>query len=275
MTTPSARFSIRRFLFQVALQLAVLYTGFAWLFRPAWERQQHAGWGPFIATFLAVHLGICFFEWGFHRYVLHCTLHRALTRFSRGHRNHHALTPIRLERVPNQPGQVVLNRYPITSEEQYEDAAFPVYALAAFWALFTPILLAVQSVLPNAPIMTGGYAAIAWSMIGYEVFHAIEHYPYEWWERAVTHQRFGWFWTRVYGFHHYHHANVAWNEAISGFFGLPVADWVFGTYFQPKNLLLSGRLATIRDFHPQQQPRSWVIRLDRWAKQRESALRHT
>lgn len=275
MTTPKARFSIRRFLLLVGLKLIALSFVFAWLFPATWSKQWAAGLAMIGGTFVLIHLGIAFFEWGFHRYVLHQTIHPRLVRFSRGHRHHHALTPIKRERVPGQPDHVVLNRYPITSVEQYEDSAFPVYALEAFWALFTPILLLLQALLPSAPIMIGGYAAITWSLVSYEVFHAIEHYPYEWWERATNDRRVGWFWTKVYGFHHYHHANVAWNEAISGFFGLPVADWVFGTYFQPKNLLLSGRVATIRDFHPQQQPRSWVVKLDRWARQRESALRHT
>ena len=73
------------------------------------------------------------------------------------------------------------------------------------------------------------------------------------------------------GFHHFHHANVGANEAISGFFGLPVADWLFGTYHQPKELLLQGRMATAKDFAVKPPP-AWVRALDEWARKRESAL---
>lgn len=274
MSTQPKRFSIRGFLLQVGIQQTVLYGAIAFLWPNFWEQQVAARFGAFILSFLVIHLGLCFFEWGFHRYVLHGTIHPLLGRFSHGHRDHHFRTPIRLERVPDQPDQVVLNRYPITSVEQYENSAFPVYALAVFWVFFTPLLLITQWLLPSAPIILAGYAAITWSMVCYEVFHAIEHYRYEWWERAITDRLLGRMWTSIYGFHHYHHANIAWNEAISGFFGLPVADWVFRTYWQPRELLLSGRVATIRDFHPYQKPWRFIRALDRWAAKRESAHRH-
>lgn len=274
MATYRAPFSIRRFLLQVAVQLIGLFLLMRYAWPDFWAHQIAGGVGPIIVVFLGVHLFVCFFEWWFHRYVLHATIHPWLIRFSRGHRNHHALTAIQLRRNEAGPGRIVLNKYPITSPEQNEDAAFPIYALVAFWAIFTIPFAIVQFLLPHAPIFLGGYAAVAWSLSAYEIFHAIEHYPYEWWERALNNRRFGWAWRKLYGFHHYHHANISWNEAISGFFGLPIADWVFKTYFQPKNLLLSGRLATIRDFHPSQQPWRWVVWLDQWAKRRESSITH-
>lgn len=288
MTTPHARFSIWRFLLQVAGQLTLLLVLFRFLAPSTWSRQINAGPGPIIIAFLSVHLFNCFFEWGFHRYVLHSVFHRWLIRFSRGHRHHHALTPIRLDRVPGHPDRVVLNRYPITDETQYEDAAFPSYALLVFWILFSPLLLVAQLVLPQAPVLLGGYPAITWSMIAYEVFHAIEHYPYEWWQRAVEYTAgdehtmgdptwkkiTAWIWKKIYGFHHFHHANIGWNEAISGFFGLPVADWVFGTYHQPKDLLLEGRVATIKEFNPTRRTWPVITWLDDWVQRRESAIRH-
>jgi hemolysin III len=75
----------------------------------------------------------------------------------------------------------------------------------------------------------------------------------------------------LYGFHLMHHANVGCNEGISGFFGLPVADWCFGTYHQPQQLLLAGRIATAKDFAV--GPPSRVVRaLDRWVRKRESGI---
>src|ERR1051326_4620451 len=87
---------------------------------------------------------MCFFEWAFHRYVLHSVTTTWLTRFARGHRSHHGLTSIKLQPVTEGSDRYVLNRYPITEQEQYEDSAFPIYALIAFWAFFTPLLAGLQ-----------------------------------------------------------------------------------------------------------------------------------
>ena len=61
-------------------------------------------------------------------------------------------------------------------------------------------------------------------------------------------------------------------EECSGFFGLPVADWVFRTYHQPAELLLQGRIATAKDFQVH-APWSFVLAWDRWARKREAELR--
>ncbi len=272
MTRVQAKFSIFWFSLQALAQYALLLLAFRFLLPGVWEKQFAAGWLALLLTFLAWHLFICFFEWGFHRYVLHSVTTPWLQWFARGHRSHHGLTPIRLQAVSEGSDRYVLNRYPITEEEQNVDAAFPIYAIVAFWAFFTPLLVVVQLLLPKAPVLMGGYAAITWSMCLYEILHAIEHRPYEWWKHATEHPRFGGFWRRIYGFHHMHHANISCNEAISGFFSLPIADWAFGTYHEPKELLLEGRVATARDFAVPPPP-GWVRWLDAWSRKRESALR--
>ena len=267
------KFSIFWFSLQAAGQYAALLLAFRFLLPGVWAQQFAAGWLALAFSFLAWHLFICFFEWGFHRYVLHSATSRLLDRFARGHRSHHGLTPIRLQPLREGSDRYVLNRYPIVEEAQNVDSMFPVYAILAFWALFTPLLIGVQFLLPRAPVLMGGYAAITWSMCLYEILHAIEHRSYEWWKHATEHPRFGPFWRRLYGFHHMHHANIACNEAISGFFALPVADWVFGTYHQPKELLLEGRVATAKDFAVP-PPRRIVRALDAWAKKRETRRVH-
>lgn len=281
MSSLRARFSIRRFLLQVVVQVIGLFLLIRYVWPDFWAQQVAGGLGPIIVVFLGVHLFLCFFEWWFHRYVLHATIHPWLIRFSRGHRNHHALTAIQLRPNEAGPGRIVLNKYPITSPEQFEDAAFPVYALIVFWAIFTVPFVILQLLLPQAPIFIGGYAAVAWSLSGYEIFHAVEHYPYEWWKRAVetAPNASGWkkfqarIWKKIYAFHHFHHANISTNEAISGFFGLPVADWVFRTYNQPQDLLLHGRIATAKEFAIQ-PPWPFVAWLDRWAKRQEAKILH-
>ncbi len=132
--------------------------------------------------------------------------------------------------------------------------------------------MGLQLLWPRVPFLIPGYTAITWSMCLYEILHAIEHQPYEWWKAATEHPRVGLVWRQLYGFHHMHHANISCNEAISGFFGLPVADWVLGTYHQPRELLLEGRLATAKDFAIPPPPRlvRWV---DEWVRKRESHVR--
>lgn len=259
------------FTVQLIAQFVLLLVAMRFLTPGIWAQQVGAGAGAIFLAFLGTHLFLCFFEWGFHRYVLHSVVASWLRRFARGHRNHHALTNIQLKSNDAGAGRIVLNRYPIVDDDQHEDSAFPVYALLAFWALFTPLLILAQKLLPGAPIYLGGYTAIAWSMVTYEVFHSIEHLPYPWWKRATEHHRFGGLWRRIYGFHHFHHANVGSNEGISGFFGLPLADWAFKTYHQPQDLLLHGRIATAKEFAVR-PPWPFVASMDRWARAREAKI---
>lgn len=268
-----ARFSIPRFLLLVFLQIAMLALAIHFLFPGIWQRQFQAGALAFAATFVGFHLFLSFFEWFFHRYVLHAVSWRGLQKFAEEHRLHHSLTAIRLRPTAEGSHRVILNEYPITQEHQFESMAFPFYALTAFSLLFTPLLVLLQIALPQAPVLLSGYAAIAWSMMLYEVLHAIDHWPYEWWQKAIEHPHAGGFWKLLYGFHLMHHANISCNEAISGFFSLPVPDWCFGTYHQPRELLLEGRKATAEEFTIQ-PPLPLVRRLDRWARMREARIRH-
>jgi hemolysin III len=271
MTQVQKKFSIFWFSVQAILQLAALLVALRLLLPRVWAHQVAAGGLALLLTFLGMHLLLCFFEWGFHRYVLHSVTNRWLKGFAQAHRHHHGLTPIRLQPVAEGSDRYILNRYPIVEEEQFEDSAFPSYAIVSFWAFFTPLLVGLQLLFPHVPFLLGGYAGITWSMCLYEILHAIEHHPYEWWKHATEHPRTGGLWRKLYGFHHMHHANVSCNEAISGFFGLPLADWVLGTYHQPKELLLEGRVATAKDFAIPPPPR--VVRwLDGWARKRETRV---
>lgn len=269
MTKVARKFSILLFSVQAVAQYALLLLAFRFLLPSVWQTQFAAGWPAFLLCFLGMHMFLCFFEWAFHRYVLHSVTTRWLLYFARGHRNHHGLTPIKLQAVAEGSDRYIFNRYPITDESQFEDSAFPPYAILAFWAVFTPLLVGVQLLFPHLPVLLGGYTGIAFSMCLYEILHALEHYPYEWWKRATEHPRLGAMWRGIYGFHHMHHANILCNEAISGFFGLPLADWTLGTYHQPRELLLEGRVATAKDFAVKPPPR-FVRWVDDWARRRES-----
>jgi hemolysin III len=272
MAKARPKFSIFWFTIQTLAQLAVLLLAFRTFLPEVWSAQFTYGWVGILLVFLGMHMVMAFFEWGFHRYVLHAIVTGPLARFANAHRNHHGLTSIRLQPVQTGSDRYVLNEYPITEAEQYPDSAFPPYAYIAFTAIFSPLLIGLQFLFPTLPMMLGGLIAITFSMSLYEILHAIEHLPYEWWKKATEHPRFGKMWSKIYGFHHMHHANVSCNEAISGFFGLPVPDWVFGTYHQPKELLLEGRVATAKDFAVPRPPKL-VQWLDGWARKRESSYR--
>lgn len=264
-------FSIRQFSFFASAQSLALVLGLYAILPNLWAGQIAAGGGMIFLVFLGMHLMVCFFEWFFHRYLLHTMPMAFVKSFAINHRNHHALTRIALLPAPESVNRVVINRYPIVEKEQHRYATFPWWALLGFWAFFTPLIVLLQLLFPHMPFLLGGYMAVAWSMMCYEIFHAIEHRPYEWWKNATEHPRFGPLWRRIYGFHHMHHANIRCNEAIGGFFGLPVADWAFKTYHQPKELLLSGRVATVEQFTIR-APWRIVQLLDRWVRGQEAVL---
>jgi hemolysin III len=56
----------------------------------------------------------------------------------------------------------------------------------------------------------------------------------------IENPRWGKFWRKVYSFHLRHHAVIDCNEAISGFFTLPIADFCFNTWIFPKSLYTDG-----------------------------------
>jgi hemolysin III len=237
------KFSLPRFLLTVTVSLAVL-AGLLWLAAPAsvWHAQLSSGWVAFVGAFLVMTMLNCFVEHAFHRYVLHKPVVPLLSRLYKQHTLHHNLTRIGRRRTPGgREVPVVENIYPITTPEQGEASFFPWFTLFGFAAFVTPLLIVLQWLAPSFPWFFAGYGAIAASLCLYEIFHAIEHWSFEKkWLPLIERPGTGWFWRKVYSFHLRHHAVIDCNEAISGFFTLPVADWVFGTYIMPKSLYLDG-----------------------------------
>lgn len=236
-----------------------------------WKTQIDAGLGLNASVFVAMVLLNCFFEWGFHRYMLHTVLARWLQSFTEKHRLHHRLTPVRYIRDPSGSTYRVKSEYPIVQEEQYESQAFPWWALIVFWVVFSPFIVGFQLAFPKVPFLLAGFSAVTFSLFLYEVFHAIEHRPEPWWIPRLKHPRFGRIWRKMYGFHFMHHANPLVNLGISGFFGLPVADWVLGTLYLPEAVLPLGEPVHPKDFAI--PPPRWIVqRLDRWLKKRERRI---
>lgn len=262
------KFSPALFLFTVGSSLAGLLLAVKFTAPTVWASQlQAAGW-QFAAVFLVVTLGNCFLEFFFHRYVLHKSAVPGLSYFYKQHTHHHNLTRICLRRTPGgREVPFVENIFPITEPEQGDASFFPWYTLAVFGAAMTPFLIALHALMPALPWFLAGYSALAGSLMLYELLHAVEHWPFETWARLIEHPRWGGVWRKIYSFHLRHHAVIDCNEAISGFFGLPVADWVFGTFVLPQSLYAHGGATPVSTDFKSPQPRAFIRWLDRLADQ--------
>jgi hemolysin III len=270
------KFSLWLFLLVNTLSFAGLCAALAFLAPAVWRAQLEAGWLLILGVFLGVHLAAAFLEFFFHRYVLHAPLVPFLAYFYKQHTLHHALTRIGYQkgRQSNESiPHLVENVYPIVEAKQYEASYFPWYSLIVFTGVASVFLIPLQWFFPTIPFMLGGMIAVVWSLVLYETIHAIEHLPQATWDGLVSRPRTGPFWRKVYAFHLRHHADIRCNEAISGFFALPVPDWLFGTYVDPATLYRHGHSAEPREF-VSPAPRFGFLRwLDRMADQSVASRR--
>lgn len=211
----------------------------AYFFPDTWQRQVAAGPTAIVLTTVGCNLVMCFGEYLFHRYLLHANTVNLLSRLSFSHLAHHKLTNIKF------PGDHVVSAYAIEDEAHDKYATFPPYALLGFMAFFTVFFAPAAFSFPDFPLLIGGFIAIAIAHFLYETIHVAHHRPYDpWWKRKIEGPLFGTMWRKLYGFHQAHHANYKCNMNIAGFYGLPLADLVLGTYEQPAVLLIDGAPAT-------------------------------
>ena len=274
MDNPSAHgdakheeFSLPLFAFTVLATLTGLLAILRYGFPSVWTLQFVAPAWTWLVVFLAVSLFNCIFEYFFHRYILHTPLIPIVSRLYKQHTLHHALT--RIGKRPGQHGRSILfieNKFPIIEPEQGEASFFPWYSLAVFAAIISPILAVLETVLPQFPWFVGGFAALASSLALYEILHAINHWPFETWRPLIESSRWSWFWRPAYAFHLRHHAVIDCNESISGFFGLPVGDWLFRTCIIPKTVYEDGEEWSGEKF---ESPRP--VALIRWLDARAKA----
>jgi hemolysin III len=250
------------------------------LFAPSvWAAQFLAPLWKGGVAFIAVSLVNCCMEYFFHRYVLHTPAIPFLRRLYRQHTLHHALT--RIARKKSSDGRGILfieNKFPIIEPEQTEASFFPWYSLAVFAVVLAPLLALLQWLLPSFPWFIAGFAALAVSITLYEILHAINHWPFEMWAPLIEHPFWGRFWQPAYAFHLRHHAVTDCNESISGFFGLPLADWILGTCVIPQTVYAEGEEWTPDKFRSP-KPCGFILRLDAWAdrivQKRRSAAVHS
>jgi hypothetical protein len=253
----------------VGLQLAALLAFIRYFFRPVWDEHVAAGLPAILGTSVVCNLALCFGEYLFHRYLLHMETVRFLRSLCSSHLTHHKLTFVGFEAASNK----VRSAYPIHDAEQDDQSTFPPWALIPFFAFFTPFFAPMAFSFPEIPILISGYISIAVAYFLYETIHSAFHRPWEtWWKPLVEDRVSGIVWRNIYGFHLAHHANYKCNLNVAGFFGIPLADIVFGTYKQPDPLLIDGASAgkaAARKLTPQPcWPISWldgvVFRRRRW-----------
>ncbi len=266
-------FSIWLFLFTILTTLAGLLAAVRFIAPHVWAAQLAAPIWLTIAIFLIMSVANCFMEFFFHRYVLHTPALPFIRRLYKQHTLHHALT--RIGRGKTRDGRNILlieNKFPILEPEQTEASFFPWYSLAAFAAFQLPFLIILQLLLPSCPWFISGFAALAVSLLEYEIFHAINHWSLETWDPLISHPRFGRFWRIAYAFHLRHHAVIDCNESISGFFGLPLADWAFGTCVIPTTIYADGEEWLPAKF-VSPKPVWFIQALDKWAKKATNSRR--
>jgi hemolysin III len=256
-------FSLPLFVLTVVATLVGLFALLRLLVPDVWSAQFLAPASRWTVAFLVISLVNCYVEYFFHRYVLHLPAISLLRRLYRQHTRHHALT--RIGRRPGRAGREILfieNKFPIVEPEQGEASFFPWYSLAVFAVVLSPLLAALQWLLPSFPWFFAGFGALAVSLTLYEVLHAIDHWSFSRWAPLIEHPRWGRVWRPVYGFHLRHHAVIDCNESISGFFGLPLADWTFGTCLIPQTIYADGE-EWAADKFTSPRPRQPIRWLDR------------
>ncbi len=255
----------------IAAQLAGLLAGVRYFFRPTWDQQVTSGPGAIASTCLVCNLVLCFGEYLFHRYLLHIETVRFLRSLCTSHLVHHKLTAIRFD-----DAGLIRSAYPISDVAHDDQSTFPSWALIPFFAFFTPFFAPIAFSFPSLPILIGGYSAIAIAHFLYETIHVVHHQPYSWWKPRLQAPVLGRMWRTIYGFHQAHHANYKCNLNVAGFFGIPLADLVLGTYKTPDALLIDGASGTkesARRLTPQPRwPISWLDRVAfkrrRWMSKR-------
>ena len=271
----TSEFSLPLFTLIILATLAGLFAALRFVVPGVWTEQFLAPVWKGVVAFFIVSLVNCYVEYFFHRYVLHMPAVPLLRRLYRQHTLHHALTHIARKQTRDGRGILFIeNKFPIVEPEQGEASFFPWYSLAVFAVVLTPLLASLQWLLPSFPWFFSGFAALAMSLSLYEVFHAINHWPFEQWEPLIENPHWGRFWRPAYAFHLRHHAVIDCNESISGYFGLPLADWAFGTCVIPQTIYADGEEWAPEKFRSP-QPHRLIQWLDGWADrvvQRRRAL---
>ena len=261
-------FSALLFILTIVTSVSVYLLIIKYLAPSVWEAQWQASISTHVLVFLACHFCNGLFEHPFHRYVLHSPLIPGLSHFYKSHTKHHGLTRV----IWRKTG--VDNYYPIIEEKQHEASFFPWYSYLVFALVLTGPFALIQWIFPTLPIFLDGALALAWSISLYELLHATEHKPLEEWLPKLEHPNpvIQKFWRIAYAFHLRHHVDIKCNEGISGFFGIPIADFLLGTWVNPKTLYTHGSYVNKEEFLPP-KPVFFIRWIDDFAEKQKQKRR--
>ncbi len=252
---PIEHFSLTSFLIYNLATLTIIFGSIKFFIPTLWQTQLATPLWIIGLTFVVCHFVNAFIEYFFHRYVLHAKVIPFFSHFYDTHNLHHDLTKVEQQIVTS-------NKFSIVDEPQHESSFFPWWSLIIFSLFLTPVFVGVWFVAPAVPIFLAGYASVFFSMILYEVFHMFWHFPLTFWKARFDHPCFGSLWKHAYTFHLRHHANVRCNESVSGFFGLPIPDMLFGTYIQAKTLFPDQTVVPLSEYQVP-PPRLFIRMLDK------------
>lgn len=220
--------------------------------RVAWELGRP--WAV-VAMTLALGVPLSLFEYLYHRYLLHSSVLPFMKAMHEAHSEHHGLTTVKAAVTPHEPERKaeVDSEYPVEHKHQEASQMFPLFSLAIFYALFFVLLsLPLLALAPGVPSVVPTIAAVTLFYVGYEVWHAVLHLPFDgFWRPLLEGERTKGPVGRIYSFHLMHHWRPVSNLAVVGLWGYAVWDHMFRTHHRPANLPLDGAEV---DFHDAKLP---------------------
>lgn len=222
-----------------------------------------------VGWILILGLPMSLFEYFYHRYILHSSILPFMKSQHESHSTHHGLTNVKAPVTPKEPEKLapVDSKYAIVEEHQEESMMFPWYALPIFYLIFVGLLgIPFKLIFPGAPIILSTIIATTLYLVGYEMWHAVLHFPYQkFWRPLMESRKVGKVTRYVYGFHLMHHWRPTTNLAVVGYWGIALWDHVFRTHKRPELMPLDKHEVRYVDCEIR-KPRWPINVIDGWEK---------
>lgn len=238
----TGRFNFLPFFLITGAQLAAAIGLFYWL-RPDQFKSELAQPGLLLTWTFAFGIPLSLFEFLYHRYLLHSSVLPFLGIMHQCHDDHHGLTNVKAPVSKKEPEKMVevQSDYPIEHEHQEESMQFPPFAISVFFLIFVGLIaVPIKWAFPSQPVIISMLICSTFAYAAYEIWHALLHLPYErYWKPAMEHRLWGGIVRHIYGFHLMHHWRPITNQAVVGFWGWAVWDYLFRTHHRPMRMPLN------------------------------------
>jgi hypothetical protein len=278
------RFEFGRFFLYIVLQVA-LYLGIFFLVAPDrffFELSRGLGRISVVAFWIGLFV-TSLFEYFYHRYALHAQTLPFAGGMHEAHTKHHGLTSVKapVRREEPETAVPVTFKYAIEQPGQEESMMFPPWGLTVFQCIFLLVALPLHALFPQEPIILGVGLAVTLHYVWYEVYHAILHLPFDkYWAPVFDYPVIGPKVKNGYAFHLMHHFRPSCNEAVVGFWGFAIWDYVFRTHKRPPLEFVPIKEGDVRYVDVQLPTPCWLIRyldgrrepLFQWSRRVEKRL---